>query len=374
MQIGIIYLGRRGSGGPISFELARHLTTYAQVFAVLSQQAESLDAWRASSLPWFEVPTYRSLPGAIWRWLNQTDLRRIAAQIRLRQPDVLIYPMFYTLNPFLQRHLGDLPSLVAVHDPVPHPGAADRAYHLLEDVSIRQATRCLIFSRRFTEDMQLRGARPGGIDYIPHGELSYYQRVAAPSFQPEPPPENTLLFFGRITAYKGLDVLLEAFHQVQMQRPARLLIAGAGDLHPYQRLIRATPGVELINRWIDEREVDGVFRQAKIAVLPYTSASQSGVLAIAASYALPVIASRVGGIPEQIVDGVNGLLVDPGSVEQLAHAMLRLLDDPQLAVRLGVNLAGEHQNQRSWSTIAEKVYAACENAIRDHQSQNPAGG
>jgi glycosyltransferase involved in cell wall biosynthesis len=374
MRIGIIYLGRRGSGGPISFELARHLTDFAQVFALLSQQAESLPAWQASDLSWFSVPTYSSLPGALWRWLNQAELRCIADQIRQRQPDVLIYPLFYTLNPFLQRHLGDIPSLVAVHDAIPHPGAADRVYHLLENASIRQATRCLVFSQRFAADLPRRGAHPERIDAIPHGELSYYRRMASRPADQETLHGDALLFFGRITAYKGLDVLLHAFRRVAAQRPARLLIAGAGDLRPYQSLIQAAPSVELINRWIAEDEVDGIFRQAKLVVLPYTSASQSGVLAIAASYALPVIASRVGGIPEQIANGVNGLLVDPGSVEQLSAAILRLLDDPPFAARLGAKLADEHQSQRSWSAIAEKVYTACERAIQDHRSQDPAGG
>jgi len=369
VRIGIIYLGRRGSGGPISFELARHLSKYADVFAALAQQSESLSAWQASSLEWFAVPTYRSLTGAIWSWLDQAGLRRLAGMIRQRQPDVLVYPMFYTLNPFLQRCLDDLPSLVAVHDPIPHPGAADRVYRWLEDRSIRQATRCLVFSRCFSEDLRLRGADPQRVDYIPHGVLDYYQRISQPHPPiPETPAETTLLFFGRITAYKGVDVLLEAFREVSIRYKARLIIAGAGDIRPYRQLIQEIPGVELINRWINESEVDGLFRRAQIVVLPYISASQSGVLAIAASYALPVIATRTGGIPEQITSGETGMLVDPGSIEQLAGAIELLLDQPQTAAALGENLAREHAAKRSWSSIAEKVYAACERAIQDFRS------
>lgn len=364
MRIGIIYLGRRGSGGPISLELATHLSQQASLFALLSEQAESLAAWQQSGLESFCVPTYRNLPGALAAWLNQAGLRRLSGLVRSREPDVLIYPMFYTLNPFLQAHLAGIPSLVAVHDPVPHPGAADYVFSLLESWSIRQATRCLLFSQKFVPDLQQRGVRPERIDVVPHGELSYYRRCRQ-DLEAAPADETTLLFFGRITAYKGLDVLLKAYAQVSQVHPVKLQLVGAGDIQPYLPLLKGLAEVEMVNRWVDELEVGAYFQRAQIVVLPYTSASQSGVLAIAAGFAKPVIATRVGGIPEQIKDGETGLLVEPNSVEQLAGAILQLLETPQLGARLGKNLFDDFQLHRNWAAIARVVYSACEKAIQD---------
>ncbi len=364
MRIAIIYLGRRGSGGPLSFELATHLAAQADVLAVLSTQAESLDAWRASGLPLLLTETYRTTLGAALAWANHIALHRLARRIRAWQPDVLIYPLFYTLNPFLQMHLRGIPSVVAVHDVEPHPGLRDRVYHWLEDLSIRQATRCLIFSQAFLPDIARRCANPQRVDVIPHGELSYYRRFDL-SASAAPPETPKLLFFGRITAYKGLDVLFEAFRQVSARRPVRLLIVGDGDFRPYRTLADGLPNVEIVNRWVSEAEIDGFFRQASLVTLPYTSASQSGVAAIAAGYGLPVIATRTGGLPEQISDGETGLLVAPGSAAELAAAIERLLDDPALARNLGDNLLREYRDRRNWDRIAQEVYAACERAISD---------
>ena len=373
MRIGIVYLGRRGSAGPISYELASHLSDKASVFTMLSEQVEGLEIWRQSELEFFCVPTYQNLVGAVRAWLDRPRLKWLAAQLRARSPDVLIYPMFYTLNPFLQRHLADIPSLVAVHDPIPPPGITDFAYKILEDRSIQQATRYLLFSRGFEADLQKRGANPEKIDLLPHGELSYYRQYPKRAVTQIPSDGTNLLFFGRITAYKGLEVLLKAYRQVSKLYKVKLQVVGAGDMRPYRHSLEGLPGVQVINRWINEDEVDSYFRSAQMVVLPYTSATQSGVLAIAASYALPVIATRVGGIPEQIREGETGLLIDPDSVDQLADAIQRLLENPDYAATLGQNLARTFAETRSWAKISEIVYFACEKAIREAHAQSPPG-
>jgi glycosyltransferase involved in cell wall biosynthesis len=115
----------------------------------------------------------------------------------------------------------------------------------------------------------------------------------------------------------------------------------------------------LINRWVAEEEVAEIFEQATIVVLPYTAGSQSGVLPIAASFALPVIATRVGGIPEQIEHERTGLLVTPGSVAELAAAIQRLIQEPQFARQLGENLQHEYRENKNWKVISRKIFEVC---------------
>jgi glycosyltransferase involved in cell wall biosynthesis len=184
-----------------------------------------------------------------------------------------------------------------------------------------------------------------------------------PEIKPAPSKPPTLLFFGRITAYKGLEVLLQAFQQVHQSHAAHLLIVGEGDIRPYQLILQQIPDIEVVNRWVAESEIPAFFQRATLVVLPYTSASQSGVLPVAANFGLPVIASRAGGIPEQILHGQTGLLTDPGSVAGLAQAIKQLLDDPILAQTLGENLRMEFQQHRNWAQITQKVYLACEKAV-----------
>jgi glycosyltransferase involved in cell wall biosynthesis len=358
MRIGVIYLGRRGSGGPISYEIASRLAQRVDVFAMLSAQSDSLETWRQSRLSILTVPTYTNLPQAFLSWIQPSRFRLLAEQVRSQRPDVLFFPMFYTWNPFLQRNLGDIPSLVAVHDPVPHPGLRSLAFKWLEDASLRQAARCLIFSQSLAGALQQRGVPAERIILIPHGELSYYTRLQ-PAI-PRTSTSTTLLFFGRITAYKGLDGLLQAYRRLIPRPGLRLLLVGEGDLRPYRSQMDGLPGIDIVNRWVADEEVGKYFGQANVVVLPYTSASQSGVIALAAAYGLPVVSTRVGGIPEQVEDGVSGLLVDPDQPEQLENAIKRLLDEPDLGDRLGRNLKRRFAEDFSWDRLADRVYQACQ--------------
>jgi len=358
MRIAVIYLGRRGSGGPISLALCEHLAKQAEVLAVRSNQVENPTTWQQADFEQISIATYRNLPQAIFSWLDSRQQRNISDEIRAWQPDVLLFPMFYTLNPFLQRHLLELPSLVVVHDPVPHPGLVDWVYARLENWSIRQAQGCLLFSNALVPALQARGVPPDQIDVISHGALTY---PSNPSIDLDQPP--TLLFFGRISAYKGLEILLKAYARLIKRHDLKLRIVGAGDLRPYQALLENLPNVEIVNRWVDENEVSRFFTPNQIVTLPYTSASQSGVIAIAASFGLPVVATRTGGLPEQIHDGVTGRLVQPGSVDQLVDTLEDLLNHPQKAAQLGQALAQDFAQNRSWNVTAAQILVACEKAL-----------
>lgn len=366
MRVALVYLGRHGSGGPISYELATHLAEKSDVLAVVSQQADNIGLWRESELLVQYVSTYRSVAEAALSVVNQAKLWRIAAQIANAKPDAILFPMFHFWNPFLQLYTSSIPSVVVVHDPIPHPGLFNRISNVWERRSLRRATRCVLLSRAFEGYLRRTGVKGDCIDVVPHGEFSYYQKHYT---QPETPSassecSSTILFFGRITPYKGLEVLLPAFKQVSLQYPSvTLRIVGAGDLTPYRSMLRELKNVEITNRWIAESEITDFCHGATMLVLPYTSATQSGVLAVGASLGLPVIATRVGGLPEQIIDDETGLLVDPGSVEQLAAAMVRLLEEPQIRRYLGRNLYRDFDQNRNWDVIADKFLQILRRAI-----------
>jgi glycosyltransferase involved in cell wall biosynthesis len=357
MRIALIYLGRRGSGGPISMNIASRLTKRAEVLVLLSELNKGLKTWENIGVELAVLPTYRGFLGAVWAWIDPRPVRLIASQIRTWKPDVLFFPMFYTWNPLLQQNLKGFHSIVAVHDPVPHPNLVGFVYRFLEDKSIRQATRVLLFSQIFVKELEKRGVRTEQIDVIPLGELNYAKNQAKDWNSERSMP--CLLYFGRIEKYKGLEILLKSFQQVSCKTLVKLQIVGAGNLRPYWSLLKGLSNVEIINRWVEDSEIASFFERATVVVLPYTSASQSGVIQVAASYGLPVIATRVGGIPEQIEDGRTGLLVEPNSVEGLTEAILKLLRNIPLAEELGRNLELEFRKYRNWDLIAEKVFEIC---------------
>ena len=143
-----------------------------------------------------------------------------------------------------------------------------------------------------------------------------------------PPDRNVLLFFGLIRPYKGLGYLIEAMPQVLKSLDCSLLVAGEfyDEKTKYTKLIDAHqlgPHVRLEDKYISNEEVAVYFAAADVVVLPYVEASQSGIVPIAYSFNTPVISTRVGGLPEAVIDGQTGFLVDPGSSERLAETILR---------------------------------------------------
>ncbi|MCX2932694.1 glycosyltransferase family 4 protein [Mycobacterium sp. CVI_P3] len=169
------------------------------------------------------------------------------------------------------------------------------------------------------------------------------------------------LFFGVWSKYKGLELLLDAFERVRAELPeSRLVLAGAVgadiDVDAVLDRARRIGNVEARPGYVPIEEVAPLFDSARVVVTPYIRATQSGVAHLAYTFGRPVIASAIGDLPEVIQDGVTGLLVDAGDVEGLARAMVRLLEDPHLAARLGS--AGEKSVDDAWAVAAARVAGA----------------
>ncbi len=146
--------------------------------------------------------------------------------------------------------------------------------------------------------------------------------------------ERTILFFGNVRPYKGLEYLVEAFNLLEDER-YRLIVAGEPkkDTAEYMRQIaveieRAGTGSRIIQKleFISDNEAELYFKASDVAVLPYTVVFQSGVLFTAYSYGLPVIATDVGSLGEDIVPGETGMLCRPRNAADLARAIREYFD------------------------------------------------
>ena len=169
---------------------------------------------------------------------------------------------------------------------------------------------------------------------------------------------EVVLFFGYIRRYKGLDTLLEAWPQVRARRPATLVVAGEfyEDPEPYRRLARAAggePHVRLLDRYLPDDEVEAVFKAADVVVLPYRSATQSGVTHVAYALGVPVIITDVGGLGETVKGEETGLVVPPANPAALAEAIVRYFEEglsPRL--RAGVEKV---RREHSWDALADRT-------------------
>jgi D-inositol-3-phosphate glycosyltransferase len=177
--------------------------------------------------------------------------------------------------------------------------------------------------------------------------------------RPLPPTgEVRLLFFGFIRPYKGLDVALDALALLRERGAAYHLTVVGEPWDPDEAWSDEVAGrgltglVDLQLRYVPDSSVSDLIARHHAVVLPYRTASQSGIAPAALAAGRPVVASAVGGLTEVVIDGVNGTLARPGDAASLADAIERCVRDlPALASRAS-------ENAPTWSETAEAVKKA----------------
>jgi len=174
---------------------------------------------------------------------------------------------------------------------------------------------------------------------------------------------GTILFFGAARPHKGLEYLVRAQPEISRQIPnARILISAHGEeLKRCRALIRDHTKFEITDAFVPGDRASLTFQRASLVALPYLSASTSGVLMTAYSFAKPVVATRVGCLPEYVQDGDTGLLVPPADEGELAKAIIRLLSDNALRARMQRNIS-RWLDQRRAST-ADRTFEVYQKAL-----------
>jgi len=189
-------------------------------------------------------------------------------------------------------------------------------------------------------------------NFIPFGVLDVYKEFKTIKKE----PKSDLLFFGRISPYKGIEYLLDSIRELFNNGIIlKTIIAGSGDIY-FKNGDLEKIGVKLINRYIPNEELVALIEGTKIIICPYTDATQSGAVMTAFAFNKPVIASDVGSFPEVIKDGITGFLVKPKDTGELASKISILLSSPELLNNMSDNInrmttSGEY----SWNRITEKL-------------------
>lgn len=171
------------------------------------------------------------------------------------------------------------------------------------------------------------------------------------------PGRKNLLFFGLIRHYKGLDILLNAFSK--LDDSYQLIIAGEpyGSFQPYRDLIDRSPGkdrIKLFTQYIKDSAVKDYFSAADLAVLPYRSATQSGISAVAFHFDLPMVVTDVGGLREAIGDSGTGLVAASPDAGCIADEITRYFSDPNLQILCKHAIRAEKE-RLSWKSFAHKL-------------------
>ena len=248
----------------------------------------------------------------------------------------------------------------------------DRAYRQFDAVFVHYGVNAKEFARTFPSSAS-------SVVPIVHGNERIFEVLASADATPArlrrdlglAPSQRVVLFFGTLSLYKGLDLLLDAFVRITERfDDAVLVLAGypMSSFDPDAYLDEArrrgiAEKVRIIARYVAADEVRAWMELAGVTVFPYRSIYQSGALQLAQTFGAPIVATRVGAMPEVIRDGETGILVEPDRPDLLADAIVRVLDDRALAGRLGSAARADAAERFSWTSVARSVLETYENAL-----------
>lgn len=343
---------------PYSVQLANALSELCEVTLMLPDKAPAcyMEAikkqvdLRQFHMPRFRYPTSLFMVCSLFRTISKIK-PQVVHQLAWHPWMNLALPLF-----------PNVPLTTTIHDASLHPGDKE-SFALFQSWQWRRATQVIVHAKTIKRQL-VDGHRvpEDKVHVIPLGSYNFYKAWASDQVAEQP---NTILFFGRIWEYKGLQHLIEAEPLITSQVPdARIVIAGHGEpFEKYERLMINRNHFIVHYRYIPDEMVARLFQEASIVALPYTEASQSAVLAIAFAFGKPVVATAVGGIPEVVEHEETGYLVPPRDSHSLAEAIVALLQDHDLRNKMGRKALEKAESELSWSSIARKTLLVYQKAL-----------
>ena len=297
--------------------------------------------------------------------INPLTWYSAAEAIARKKPDLLIFkywlpffgPCFGTISLLVRRWTG-AKVLFICDNIVPHekrPG--DRAFTRF---AFRYVDSFIVQSKGVENDLRL---------FQPNARYKLVPHPVYEIFGPGMPKwearrklgltdERVILFFGYVRRYKGLQTLLDAMPGILERLKVKLLVVGEfyDDETKYRDQITANrleEAVQVFSDYVPNDRVGLYFSACDVVVLPYISATQSGIVQIAYQFDKPVIATDVGGLAEVVIDGKTGFIVPPEQPAEVANAVLKFYEEDCEAEF--VRNVKEEKKQYSWDNLVTAI-------------------
>lgn len=361
LPILIWFWGRRGGGARFALELAQRLATNDALRVHLSVARENFlfDRFVDLGLDTHTVSTYSGIVSAILTSLKLPVVQRsLSDYIRSNNIRVVLSAMphqwTFAMIRAIKKSGARLVSVI-------HEGEKKKGETLvIPDFSTRMeiaAADHVISLSEFTRQTLITRFRlaPERSSVVDHPCFRHQADLGTRRTYPSG-RSFRLLFLGRIREHKGVRGLLEGFERLRRgPRNCELTIVGSGDIEPLRRLIEGTPGIRVVNRWIDESEIPGFMEYADLLVAPYIQASQSGVVPAAYGFGLPVVISPTGGLVEQVEHGKTGIIARDTGPAAIADAVAAIMDDLALYESCSEGALAMARGRMSWESVGDRI-------------------
>jgi glycosyltransferase involved in cell wall biosynthesis len=322
--------------------------------------------------PGLQSPWAQRLPHTVYLLLkglmHPICLLNLLRHLRRMRPDVIHFqwaPLPVIDRFFLPAIRSIAPAILTVHDSAPFNDNPRSILQRIGAISIMNSfDRLIVHTNRARQRLIDHGLPAAKIAIIPHGILESNSVPLTPHATADASTPVTLLLFGKIKPYKGTDVLIRALAAMPPASRARCRVRVVGkpymDMEPLFALARKL-GVESNIVWdlrfVADDELNRIFAEADVMVMPYREIDASGVLMLGLSTGLPIVASRIGLFAEVLEEGQHGRLVAPDAPAELAEALTALVDSSAERSRMRDNVRTLRDSIPDWHSIGAQTAA-----------------
>ena len=295
-----------------------------------------------------------------------------ARKIKKMRPDFIVihwwHPYFAPCYGSLSFMLRKIPRIFICHNVFPHEHFPMQRF--LAKLALKRGSAYITHSASDAEDLKLIKKDPifEAADLPVHNQynlrhLSMEEGRKEAGIAPE---KKVLLFFGFVREYKGLRHIINAMPElVKYDSNIELWVVGEfrDDKESYMELIRkggVGDNIKIVDGYIPDSEIEKYFASCDIVVLPYESATQSGIVQMAYGFDKPVIVTDVGGIPEVVAEGKTGYIVPPKDPHALAEAVRRFYSEDRAAEM--TKYVHAEADRRSWDRMVDTIEQLYEKA------------
>lgn len=299
--------------------------------------------------------------------INPLNWRKVGKEIRAKNPDIVIFtywmsffaPCFSKIAKVVKRN-GHTKCIGLIHNMIPHEKSLlDKMF---PPYFVKAMDGFVALSKSVLEDVKSLDKQDKPIVFVPHPLYDHFgdieDKKSAVKQLGFDENYRYFLFFGLVRAYKGLDLLIDAFADQRLRKyPVKLIVAGEfyDDPKPYLKQVEKLGLQDFViveNQYINDVDVKYYFNSAEMVVQPYKSATQSGVTQIAYHFEKPMLVTNVGGLGEMIPDGKVGYVVEPNAAS-IADALVDFCENDRYDKFMeGVR---EEKKKYQWSNMTEAI-------------------
>ena len=306
------------------------------------------------------------------------NMRSFTAQLRYRSPAIVHFQ--WLVLPicdlgYIRQIKRTAPVVLTVHDTSAFNAPTSRIQLVGWLAALREFHRIIVHTHESKEVLGRKGVPVDRIAVVPHGVLLHGDGDGHIQGM-DNSDKLSLLAFGAIKPYKGLDILIRALACLSEtdRSKLRLVVAGRPSVSEVElRNLAVQCGVDSCIEWhlrfILDKEVPEFFSRCDVVVFPYRQIDASGALMTALPFGKAIVASRIGAFGEQLEHRQNALLVEPEDTHGLADAIRTLLRDRELVRRLGCSSLALADTTFSWERIAQLTLEVYCNAGMQYQKE-----